>query len=53
LAEATLRAAVAWAFAAPRGKFADAFYEDINFSWDIYRAVKACCVAWLIAWIGR
>jgi phosphoenolpyruvate carboxylase len=41
LAEATLRAAVAWAFAAPRGKFADAFYEDINFSWDIYRAVKA------------
>jgi phosphoenolpyruvate carboxylase len=40
LADATLRAIVAWAFAAPRGKSADAFYDDINFSWDIYRAVK-------------
>lgn len=40
LAEGTLRAIVAWAFAAPRGKREDAFYADINFSWDIYRAVK-------------
>lgn len=40
LAEATLRAAVAWAAAPPREKFADRFYADINFSWDVYRAVK-------------
>ncbi|MGE0739904.1 MAG: phosphoenolpyruvate carboxylase [Hyphomonadaceae bacterium] len=40
LAEATMRAMFAWAFAPPQGKFADAFYEDINFSWDIYRGVK-------------
>jgi phosphoenolpyruvate carboxylase len=41
LAEGTLRAIVAWAFAAPRGKFTDAFYDDINFSWDVYRAVQS------------
>lgn len=40
LAASTLRAIVAWAFDAPRGKSGDAFYADINFSWDIYRAVK-------------
>lgn len=40
LADATLCAVVAWAFAPPRGKFDDAFYADINFSWDVYRAVK-------------
>jgi phosphoenolpyruvate carboxylase len=40
LAEATLRAIVSWAFSAPRGKSDDAFYADINFSWDVYRAVK-------------
>ena len=40
LAAATLRGVVAWAFDAPRGKANDAFYADINFSWDIYRAVK-------------
>ncbi|HRE45730.1 MAG TPA: phosphoenolpyruvate carboxylase, partial [Terricaulis sp.] len=40
LAEATLRAVVAWAFRSPHGKADDAFYADINFSWDIYRAVK-------------
>jgi phosphoenolpyruvate carboxylase len=41
LADATMRGVFAWAYAAPHGKFADAFYEDINFSWDIYRGVKA------------
>ena len=41
LAEATTRAVFAWAFAPPQGKIADAFYEDINFSWDVYRGVKA------------
>ncbi|HRO04481.1 MAG TPA: phosphoenolpyruvate carboxylase, partial [Terricaulis sp.] len=40
LAAATLRAVAAWAFQAPRGKAKDAFYADINFSWDVYRAVK-------------
>ncbi|MEZ6022507.1 MAG: phosphoenolpyruvate carboxylase [Hyphomonadaceae bacterium] len=41
LAEATLRGVFAWAYAPPHGKFGDAFYEDINFSWDVYRGVKA------------
>jgi phosphoenolpyruvate carboxylase len=40
LAEATLRGIVAWAFAPVHADRADAFYADINFSWDIYRAVK-------------
>lgn len=40
LSEATLRALAAWAFA-PAHKISDAFYDDINFSWDIYRGVKA------------
>lgn len=41
LAEATMRAAVSWAFQTPSPKRGeDAFYADINFSWDIYRAVK-------------
>lgn len=41
LAEATLREVFAWALAAPTEKSDDAFYADINFSWDVYRAVKA------------
>ncbi|MBI1188751.1 MAG: phosphoenolpyruvate carboxylase [Alphaproteobacteria bacterium] len=40
LSDATLRAVFAWAFAAPAEKSDDAFYADINFSWDVYRAVK-------------
>lgn len=40
LAEATLRAIAAWAFQTPTPDSADAFYADINFSWDIYRAIK-------------
>ena len=40
LAEATMRAVVAWAFTPARADRADTFYADINFSWDIYRAVK-------------
>ncbi len=40
LAQATLRAIVSWAFTAPQADRADTFYADINFSWDIYRAVK-------------
>ncbi|GAM99041.1 phosphoenolpyruvate carboxylase [alpha proteobacterium U9-1i] len=41
LADATLRAFAAWSFApAPSGRIDDAFYGDINFSWDIYRGIK-------------
>lgn len=40
LADATVRGVAAWAFAEPAGKSDDAFYADINFSWDIYRAIK-------------
>lgn len=39
-ADATIRAIAAWAFTPPGGKSDDAFYGDINFSWDIYRAIK-------------
>lgn len=38
LSDATLQALFAWAFA-PTTKPDDAFYQDINFSWDIYRGV--------------
>jgi phosphoenolpyruvate carboxylase len=43
LAEATVRGVAAWAFAPPGIETAeeDAFYADINFSWDVYRAVKS------------
>lgn len=40
LANATMRAIVAWAFAPAHADRSDTFYADINFSWDIYRAVK-------------
>jgi phosphoenolpyruvate carboxylase len=40
LAEATLRAIASWAFQTPAPDNNDAFYADINFSWDIYRAIK-------------
>ncbi len=43
LAEATVRGLADWAFAPPGIADAgeDAFYADINFSWDLYRAVKS------------
>lgn len=43
LAEATACGIARWAFTPPaiQKPADDAFYEDINFSWDIYRAVKA------------
>ena len=41
LAEATLRSIVAWALKPTDVQIQDAFYADINFSWDIYRAIKA------------
>jgi phosphoenolpyruvate carboxylase len=41
LANATLRAFARWAFTPPlSGRIEDAFYGDINFSWDIYRGIK-------------
>ncbi|MBX3510114.1 MAG: phosphoenolpyruvate carboxylase [Hyphomonadaceae bacterium] len=40
LADNTLRAILAWALK-PAAKVKDIFYDDINFSWDIYRGVKA------------
>lgn len=39
-AEATLRAVAAWAFARPAADHDDVFYKDINYSWDVFRAVK-------------
>jgi phosphoenolpyruvate carboxylase len=41
LAGATARGVMAWAFKPPRHDIADIFYADINFSWDIYRAIKS------------
>jgi phosphoenolpyruvate carboxylase len=40
LADATVQAIAAWAFKAPT-KPDDVFYRDINFSWDVYRGIKA------------
>ncbi|MEZ5937020.1 MAG: phosphoenolpyruvate carboxylase [Hyphomonadaceae bacterium] len=40
LAGNTLCAIAEWAFNVPSGKIDDAFYKDINFSWDIYRGVQ-------------
>ena len=40
LAEASLQAIFAWSQAAPAADFDDRYYKDINFSWDVYRAVK-------------
>jgi phosphoenolpyruvate carboxylase len=41
LAAGTIRGITAWAFAPPTRDIKDAFYADIDFSWDIYRAVKS------------
>jgi len=43
LAAATIGGVARWAFAPPGIETAeeDAFYADINFSWDVYRAVKS------------
>ncbi len=40
LAEATAQAIFAWSQRSPQADFSDRFYQDINFSWDVYRAVK-------------
>lgn len=40
LAEATVQAIFAWSQTHPQPDFDDQFYRDINFSWDVYRAVK-------------
>ncbi|MFN3958795.1 MAG: phosphoenolpyruvate carboxylase [Parvularculaceae bacterium] len=40
LAASTAQAIFAWAQAAPSADLADRYYRDINFSWDVYRAVK-------------
>jgi phosphoenolpyruvate carboxylase len=41
LASATVRALFDWATARPEADKTDAFYADINFSWDVFRAVKS------------
>jgi phosphoenolpyruvate carboxylase len=40
LAEATVQEVFSWAYAAPKVDMEDRYYRDINFSWDVYRAVK-------------
>lgn len=40
LADATTQAVFAWSQAAPAADFDDRYYKDINFSWDVYRAIK-------------
>lgn len=40
LADATLRSVFAWSQREPKKPAGDRFYDDINFSWDVYRAVK-------------
>lgn len=40
LAEATTQAIFAWSQMPPQADFNDRFYKDINFSWDVYRAIK-------------
>lgn len=39
-ADATLQAIFAWSQSAPQADFNDRYYKDINFSWDVYRAIK-------------
>ncbi|MGE0410299.1 MAG: phosphoenolpyruvate carboxylase, partial [Amphiplicatus sp.] len=41
LAVATVASLLKWSFAEPTADKNDRYYEDINFSWDVYRAVKA------------
>lgn len=40
LAAATVQAIFSWAHAEPAADMEDRYYRDINFSWDVYRAVK-------------
>ena len=40
LARATIASLIAWSIEHPECDKNDRFYADINFSWDIYRAVK-------------
>ncbi|MFO1018802.1 MAG: phosphoenolpyruvate carboxylase [Hyphomonadaceae bacterium] len=39
LADAAIASLLTWSFA-PTAKPKDCFYDDINFSWDVYRGVK-------------
>lgn len=41
LAASTIGSIFSWATTTPFRDAADAYYGDINFSWDVYRAVKA------------
>ncbi len=40
LAAATVRAMASWAFDEPAADKDDLFYQDINYSWDVYRGIK-------------
>lgn len=40
LAEATMRAVFTWSRQDPERAENDRYYNDINFSWDVYRAIK-------------
>lgn len=40
LAEATVQAIFAWSQSEPAADRDDRYYKDINFSWDVYRAIK-------------
>ncbi len=40
LAEATIQSVFAWSQETPQADFNDRYYKDINFSWDVYRAIK-------------
>ncbi len=40
LADAALQSIFAWSQTAPQADFSDRYYKDINFSWDVYRAIK-------------
>jgi len=41
LADATVQAVFAWSAGAPQADHGDRYYADINFSWDVYRAIKS------------
>lgn len=40
LARSATRGVFDWAMTTPEADYSDAFYDDINFSWDVFRAVK-------------
>lgn len=40
LADATMRAVFRWSQREPEKRIEDRYYSDINFSWDVYRAIK-------------